>query len=219
MRKLFFAACVATLGCTSINAQEFSFGPKAGVNFATLTGDIEDNDMQVGFHVGGAAEFKFNEKMAVQAELLYSRQGTKYSDSESETFNGVTYRYEAEENIRLDYINIPFSFKYYIVNGFYASAGPQVGILASAKSEYEFTESVSGGGFDSTDSGSGDEDIKDDVLPIDLGGHIGLGYRMTNGLEFSARYNAGFVNVNDAEDSDDFEIKNSVIQVSVGFMF
>ncbi|MCF1423019.1 porin family protein [Mangrovimonas futianensis] len=216
MRKLFFAACVATLGCTSINAQEFSFGPKAGVNFATLTGDIEDNDMQVGFHVGGAAEFKFNEKMAVQAELLYSRQGTKDSYSESETVNGISYRYEEEGNIRLDYINIPLSFKYYIVNGFYASAGPQLSILASAKSEYSYSESISGGGFDNSESGSEEYDVKDEVLPIDLGGHIGVGYRMTNGLDFSARYNAGFVNVNDEGDGT---VKNSVIQVSVGFMF
>ena len=210
MKKLILTAAIAVFGFTGAMAQEFSFGPKAGVNFATLTGDIENNDMKIGFHVGGAAEFKFNEKMGVQAELLYSAQGTKYEESES--FGGVTAKYE--EKLKLDYVNIPFSFKYYIVNGFNVSAGPQVGILVSAKSDWE--ETITGGGLDQSDSG--EVDIKDSLKPIDFAFNLGLGYKMDNGLNFDARYSLGLMDISDFDNSNG-EIKNGVIQLSVGFMF
>ncbi|WP_434063904.1 porin family protein [Mangrovimonas cancribranchiae] len=200
-------------------AQEFSFGPKAGVNFATLNGDVENAEMQVGFHIGGAAEYKFNEKMGVQAELLFSTQGAKDEYSESETNGGITYSLKEESKVKLNYVNIPVMFKYYIVNGFNVSAGPQVGILASAKEEYDYEESVSGGGMNQTESGSAERDIDDNLKSIDFGLNFGVGYKMDMGLTFDARYNLGLMNINDAPNSDDYKISNGVIQVSVGFMF
>ncbi|WP_417881808.1 porin family protein [Xanthomarina gelatinilytica] len=219
MKKVLLIAAVAVFGFSNVNAQEVSFGPKAGVNFANLNGDIEDNDMRVGFHIGGAVELMFNEKMGLQAELLYSLQGTKDSYSSTETIGGVTYTEEEEAKLNLSYINIPVSFKYYIANGFNVEAGPQVGILASAKTKYDYTERVQGGGYDETYSESGDEDVKDYFKSVDFGMNFGLGYKMDNGLNFGARYNLGLMNINDTANSDDYKISNGVIQVSVGFMF
>ena len=210
MKKLLIAA-IAVFGIAfNSYAQEFSFGPKAGVNFATLSGDGDDISMKTGFHVGGAALFKFNEKMGVQAELLYSAQGAKSEYSETD----FGYTENQEETLKLDYLNIPFSFKYFIVDGFNVAAGPQASILLSAKREYDY--SYSGPGID--ESESGEDDVKDFVTPIDFGFHIGAGYQMANGLTFDARYNIGFINVNDFSGST-FDQKNSVIQLSVGYMF
>ncbi|MCX7550447.1 porin family protein [Xanthomarina sp. F2636L] len=218
MKKVLLIAAVAVFGLSNVNAQEVSFGPKAGVNFATLTGDVEDNDLKVGFHIGGALELMFTEKMGLQAELLYSLQGTKDSYSSTETIGGVTYTEEEETKLNLSYINIPVSFKYYVTNGFSVEAGPQVGILASAKADYEYTERVQGGGFDETYSESGDEDVKDMISSIDFGLNFGLGYKLDNGLNFSARYNLGLTNVLDVDGVDD-KWNNGVIQLSAGFMF
>ncbi|WP_417859419.1 porin family protein [Xanthomarina gelatinilytica] len=219
MKKILLIAAVAVFGFSNVNAQEVSFGPKAGVNFANLNGDIEDNDIRIGFHIGGAAEIMFTEKMGLQAELLYSLQGTKDSYSSTETIGGVTYSEEEEAKLNLSYINIPVSFKYYIANGFNVEAGPQVGILVSAKSKYEYEERVQGGGYDETYSESGDEDVKDYFKSIDFGMNFGLGYKMDNGLNFGARYNLGLMNINDSANSDDYKLANGVIQVSAGFMF
>ncbi|WP_223033534.1 porin family protein [Hanstruepera marina] len=226
MKKLFLCAAIAVFGLTNVNAQNeksvdqgFSFGPKAGVNFATLTGDVEDAEMRIGFHIGGAAEYMFNQNMGLQAELLFSAQGAKNEYTESSSQGGVDYYLKEKEEVKLNYINIPVMFKYYIVNGFNVEAGPQVGILASAKSEYEYEERVTSGGNTVTDSGSAKVDIDDEVSSIDFGLNFGLGYRMDNGLNFGARYNLGLSNINDADDSDDYKVSNGVIQVSVGFMF
>ena len=219
MKKLILCAALAVFGLTYVNAQDensggqgFSFGPKAGVNFSTITGDFTDDvKMKVGFHIGGAALFMFNEKMGVQGELLYSSQGAKYEYNDS--FGGVVEK--EESNLKLAYLNIPFSFKFFIVDGLNVAAGPQASILLSAKEDYERT--VTSGG--NTVTTSDEDDVKDFVTPFDFGFHIGAGYRMTNGLTFDARYNIGFLNVNDFSGADDFNQRNSVIQVSVGFMF
>ena len=47
MKKLFLFAAVAVFGFT-MNAQEVTFGAKAGVNFASLGGDDSDGLDEIG---------------------------------------------------------------------------------------------------------------------------------------------------------------------------
>jgi hypothetical protein len=216
MKKVLLIVVVAVFG---FNAQEVSFGPKAGVNFATLTGDIEDAEFKVGMHIGGAAEIMFNEKMGLQAELLYSMQGTQNKYTETSTYGGITETYKSDEKIKLSYINLPVMFKYYVVKGFNVEVGPQLGILVTAKAEGDYEYSYSGGGSDYTESGSEEFDIDDELLPIDFGFNFGLGYKMDSGLNFGARYNLGLMNINDQSNSDNYKMSNGVIQLSAGFMF
>ncbi len=181
------------------------FGVKAGLNMANLGGDIEDADMMMGFHVGGFAEIMLTDEFAVQPELLYSMQGAKSEYSES--FGGLDFN--VEEKLKLSYINIPIMAKYYVTESFNIHAGPQVGFLLSAKAEYE----MSGAGA----SESGDEDVKDDFKSIDFGLGLGLGFTFAENFEVGARYNAGLSNI--VEDSDDYKVNNSVIQVSFAYKF
>jgi len=204
MKKLLLTAAIAVFGIIGIQAQDMRFGVKAGINIANGAGDVEDADSKIGLHIGGFAEFMFSEKFAFQPELLYSMQGYKYE--ESETVLGETFT--AEEKIKLDYINIPLIFKYYATEGLAIEAGPQIGFLASANSEFE----VSGFGEDE----SGEEDIKDFYKSLDYGLNVGLSYTLDMGVMFGARYYYGLANI---ADSDDFDEKNSVIQISVGYKF
>ncbi|UPS90818.1 MULTISPECIES: porin family protein [unclassified Bizionia] len=220
MKKLLLSAAIAVIGLSQVSAQEFSFGPKAGVNFATLTGDIEDAEFKVGLHIGGAAEYMFDEKMGLQAELLYSMQGAKNEYTETSTIGGVTERDFEKSTLKLNYINLPVMFKYYIVDGFNVEVGPQVSFLVSAKGEYEYEYSISGGGTDFSESGSEEIDIDDELKGIDFGLNFGLGYKLDNGLNFGARYNLGLMNINDEDEfRDEYKINNGVIQISAGFMF
>src|SRR5690606_14285136 len=63
-----------------VQAQDIKFGAKAGLNLANMSGDVEDNSIKLGLHIGGMAEIKISETFAVQPELLYSAQGAKFSD-------------------------------------------------------------------------------------------------------------------------------------------
>jgi len=58
---------------------------------------------------------------------LFSTQGT--------TIEG--YDGDSNNNVKLNYLNIPVLAKYYITDAFSVEAGPQIGLLLSAKSRGE----------------------------------------------------------------------------------
>lgn len=208
MKKIILCGAIALFGFFSANAQEVQFGAKAGVNFATVTGDeTEDVSGRTAFHVGAVAEIKISDKFSFQPELLYSAQGVK--EDYSENFGGTEIK--IEETIKYDYLNIPLMAKYYVAEGFSIEAGPQVGFLMSAKYEAE----ASSAGVSESET----IDLKDETSGIDFGLNFGLGYKLESGLNFGARYNLGLSNIYDGEGSDNYKIKNSVIQVSVGYFF
>ena len=120
MKKIFFATILLIAGTGT--AQEFEFGAKAGVNFASLYGDhVESLDDRTSFHLGLVAELPVSERFSVQPELLYSGQGATAS---------------GDRTFKLDYVNLPLMAKIYIVEGFSLEAGPQVGINVVSKGEF-----------------------------------------------------------------------------------
>ena len=202
MRKLMIAAiAVVGISATGLAQQQVKFGPKAGVNLANLSG-MDDTDMKIGFHVGAVAEIKFNDKFSLQPELLYSAQGTKIDMSMDIPMIG---KLEFESKTNLDYINIPIMAKYYFVEGFSVEVGPQVSFLIKAEEKAK------------SDGESETLDIKDGLNSIDFGLGFGLAYDLPQGLFINARYNLGLTDI--VKDNNGDAVKNSVIQVGVGFKF
>src|SRR5690554_5058966 len=81
MKKLFLLVVAIAITTTVSQAQEVRIGAKGGVNFATFSGDdLGDVKSRTGFHIGGLVEIPVSEKFAIQPEVLYSSQGSKYSD-------------------------------------------------------------------------------------------------------------------------------------------
>lgn len=212
MKKLVLIAAFGTFTFLNAQAQEATFGIKAGVNFANLSVDSDDADPQsrTGFHVGGLVEIPVSEKFSVQPELLYSAQGAKSKETFVDDFYG---NYTAETTLKLDYISLPVMAKYYVANGLALEAGPQFNFLVAAKGEYE----VKMNGM----SQSGEIDMKDQVKKIDIGLGFGGSYTFDMGLLIGARYNLGLTDANDAEVEPDApnKIKNKVFQLSVGYQF
>ena len=211
-RKLLtIATCIALFGASAV-AQESGFGAKLGLNMANISGDVEDNSMRISFNLGGYYTFMVSDKFGVQPELVYSGQGTKFASSTQEVFLGldpVTFEpiYGTEETpeevFAMNYINIPIMAKYYFTESFSVLAGPQIGILMSAKSKTD----------------DEDVDVKEFFNTTDIALGIGLEYALESGLNFSARYNIGMTTIEkDLADGQDGN-KNSVIQIGVGFMF
>src|SRR5699024_733187 len=197
----------ALFAVTISSAQEVRLGIKGGVNFSTLSGDnLGDIKSLTGFHIGGLVEIPLAEQFSIQPEVLYTAQGSKYSEKGQEL--GVSYSYDFKQ--KLDYIQVPVMAKYYVIDGLSIEAGPQIAFLASSKLDYEGTL----GGI----SVSGDEDL-DNVSNIDFSIGAGASYRLPMGLFFTARYNFGLSNVNDSSNSDNQKIHNRVAQLSVGYSF
>ena len=183
MKKLFVIAAlmVATL---SANAQQMFIKPMVGGTLATLTGDTEGNKMKLGLVAGAEFGYNFAENMGVTAGLLYSMQGSAIKD--------------VDEKYKMDYLNIPVLFNYYIVPGLAVKAGIQPGFLMRAK-------------FD-------DADIKDYMKKFDLSIPMGLSYEISD-FVIDARYNLGVSNI--LKDNKGFvwdgKGHNSVIMLTVGY--
>jgi len=201
MKKVILSwVAIATFGFVS--AQETSnkpiFGAKAGVNLATLTGEDSDGaETRTSIHAGMFVEFKITDKFSIQPELLYSAKGTKAS--------GFIEGIQADIVMKLNYIEIPVMFRYYVVDKFSLEAGPYVGFIAAAKMKVD------------TSMGGGTADIKDTIKSTDFGLGVGASYDVLDNLFINFRYSMGLSEVGDSGSGDD--IKNSVVQFGLGYKF
>ncbi len=98
---------------------QFALGLKGGLNLSKL--NFQDNlnanvSNRTGFHAGAFALIKIT-AFAIQPEVLFSKQGSKF------TVNTTSY----EANF--DYIAVPVMLKFYLPLGLNLQAGPQFGFL------------------------------------------------------------------------------------------
>ncbi|MDQ8140925.1 MULTISPECIES: porin family protein [Chryseobacterium] len=221
MKKLLLIASVAVMG-VAVKAQEFKFGPKAGYSLSMLNaeGDGESYkfDSKSTFYVGAMAEYKFNDRFAVQGEVLYSPIGGKQEESVSYTEMGVTVTGTQKSDWKFGTVQIPVSAKYYATESLAFGLGLNVGIVTSAKVEASATLSGSALGESFSESTSTTEDVKDDVNTLNLAPFIGAEYTLENGLFFDARYNLGVSNLIKNPEGNE-TLKNSFFQIGIGFKF
>lgn len=112
MKKIIFLILLV-LFTTKSFSQGVDLGIKVGANFASLTDDVET---RTGLNFGGFATIKFNDKIALQGDLLYSQQGAELLDI---------------GKVDLDYMNVPVVLKYYLVKKLNIQVGPQFGFLVN----------------------------------------------------------------------------------------
>lgn len=215
MKKIYVLVIVILSMVSTMNSQEIKIGAKAGLNLASTTGGAEESKSRTAFHIGGMVEIPITTEFYVQPELLFSSQGYKIDSG-----TGV-----------LNYISIPIMGKYKITEELSLEAGPQIGYLLSAKNNVE----DNGGGTNeplapNTETGKTaqnkssnslvsnaiEQDIKEFFNSTDFTFGIGVGYKLDNGINFSARYNIGLSNISKVSSQN---IKSSVFMLSAGYYF
>lgn len=201
-------------GC--INAQKVRFGIKGGLNISTVTVRNENVNGQLsskfGFHAGVYLACRLSEKMEFHPEILYSNQGYH--------FKGTDLNAKINEKANINYIALPLMFCYYPIKDFSFEFGPQVSFLLSNKSKIDYTIVPIDEG--SIIEGSTTVDNKDVTQSIELGLNVGLGFKITKNVIVSGRYNFGLTMINKqvvGSQSTDVEVRNSVFQFSVGYLF
>lgn len=192
------------------NAQSIKFGLKAGLNVSSLSGTSAAMSSAYGVHAGGLVEFKILDKFAIQPEVLFSTQGAK----SEETTNFGTGIENQTSNIHLAYINIPLMAKYFVVQGLFVELGPQCSFLIDAKNKKETITTIG----TSVATISETENIKKTLKDFDISANVGVGYDILNKVIVQARYSIGLSNINDTYSANS-NIKNGVLQVSVGYKF
>ncbi|KAF2511065.1 PorT family protein [Flavobacterium arcticum] len=97
-----------------------------------------------------------------------------------------------DETYKLNYVTLPVMLKLYFTDSFNIHAGPQIGLLIGESDSFTTFESST----------------------YDLGFAGGVEFFFADNFAAQARYNAGSTKV-----SDKYELKNSVLQLSLCYMF
>lgn len=191
MKKIYLLALMAMAGF-AVQAQNADVGLKGGLNLATWSnnGSGAAYANRLGFNGGLFAQFRVTPQFAVQPEVVYSSQGTKYTIGNQ------------EHDLKLNYVNIPVMLQAMVGRGFYAEAGPQIGFLTGTADKVGDVET---GYFTSND-----------FKKNDVGLGVGLGFSGTSGLGINGRYNFGLTNINNVGTN---KIKNNVLQVDLTYKF
>ena len=170
-----------------VYGQGISGGVKAGLNLANQTfkgdGYVSSPNFLPGFHAGGYLTYMFTDHLGLQPEILYSGQGAKSGDAK----------------YKLGYISVPVMVRFNVNQLFSFHAGPQFGLLTSAK----------------YDNGSSSEDLKDQVKGTDVSVAAGVGFDLPKKLNFAFRFVKGLSDINDTGSS--VKQKNYNLQFSVGY--
>lgn len=170
MRKLIVAVIIMFIGTTAFSQGiDIDLGIKAGGNFSNIRNLNSLNlKYRIGLQAGVFAGIKFSERIAIQADVLFSEEGAIVLP------NG---------NFDLTYVNIPVVLKYYIVPGehFNIQIGPQFGVLV------EDNIRVVVDGVEQKFKGS----------DSDLSGILGVGYDLPMGFQIEGRFHLGFSSVID----------------------
>lgn len=190
MRVNLIAIIVAIMVSTTVQAQNANIGIKGGLNLYNVNNESSSNgDAKLGFHLGLIGHFHLNEQFALQPEVVFSTQGSEFTNSGNDV------------KLNLNYINVPLILQYMFDNGFRLQAGPQLGLLVSAKTEANDTEL----------------DLKDNFKGIEFGASFGVGYvNPSSNFGIDARYNMGLTDINENSPEASY---NRGYQVGVFYLF
>jgi hypothetical protein len=218
MKNILKITCaVIAFSMTTQYYSQATFGVRAGLNLAKMSGknfDVDGLDTKTlpSFNLGLITELGVSESFFVESGLYISGKGTK-----AETDLGVGVG-KGTGTFSALYLEIPLnaSFKADLggamLNVF---AGPYFAIALSGKNKAEFPSALSS--LDSEEDLKFGTDVTDDAKRTDFGLNFGAGVQFES-IVVRAQYGLGLTNL-DPEGDSDFEMKNGVIGISLGYMF
>ena len=205
MKKIVLLA-VCLLASYAVEAQYI--GLKAGYNYATLKGNVNDGanfKPYHGYYAGITLEFPLSNLFSLQVEGIYNRRGANITSN--------TY---GKAKLNLDYLSLPILARFNVGKGINLHIGPQLEYRIDKPNFY----------FDAgTDPVTR---VKDDALDIIDGAMtVGIAYMTDAGWFFEARWVQGLTSVFEADEtslthigiSPDYNFKNRTLSVGVGYRF
>ncbi len=211
--RLLIVAVMFTLAAET-HAQ--TYGLRAGLNMANML--IKDDDdtysddfkMNPGFHIGPTAELPINDFLSVEAALLVSTKGFRYTDE----YEGLKMKTKAN----LLYIDLPVTAKaIYDLNGIkiYGQLGPYVGMGLTGKYKTKVTyEGETESDSESVEWGSDEES---DLKRLDFGVVIGAGVQVEKIL-VGLNYGLGLANTGTTSENGARQ-NHRVLSLTVGYKF
>ncbi len=214
-----------TTALTVVTAQaQTKFGAQLG--FLSSKVNIEDNGQELkglknkgGIKIGVFAEIGISNGIYFTPALNYVNKGAKLKETVDIAGSGTSYTTKFITN----YVEIPLAFTYKAngTNGFFASAGPVIGLGIGGKLKTKVSGSING--LDDTPDAKvkfdGKKDATDDnfhLKALEIGATIAAGYELENGLRFQLSFNPNFSNL---APEDKAVYRNSYFALGVGLRF
>lgn len=188
MKKTFIfltAICLTVFSQTTF-AQGAEIGLKGGINFANLSGELQDYsfDNATSFHGGLYARFMLNDNFGIQPEALFSRVG-------GEAASG-------QVSLRYDYFSLPVMARFKIAGPVYAHIGPQFNFLTASEAKGDLIGTIT------------QLDPEEDSESFDLSLAFGIDVNLPIGLNVGARYLYGLSDV--YKDANANDVNHRVFQ-------
>lgn len=208
--KSFLCSIILVLVFTSLSGAQirFGLGLRTGLNFGTVSLDPEPTLPQgvtksglTSFAVGAAAELEFARMFAAVVEPRYIMKGTKFEQG------------SAKQTISTSELEFPIHFKVKFIQGPvrpFAFAGPNIGIVMSAKVKLEGTGNDSETDIKSTTSSTN--------FGIDFGGGAEFAVAPKVAITGDVRYSLGLSNM-DSTPGGTGSSKTRGFQILAGVLF
>ncbi|WP_033961891.1 porin family protein [Psychroserpens jangbogonensis] len=195
MKKILILLLAIFISSSSIWSQnDIYFGIKSGLNLSTqdVNNSLTSYSKRPGFTGGAFFLFDFSD-FSIQSEFTFSQQGADITFDNEDLYG------------KFSYLNVPILFKYSLNSGINFQAGPQIGFLLCAKSNYhpilkqKYKEQSYTKAYKS----------------VDFSASFGVGWESKKNILIDARYNLGLSSINDNEGVPD--TKNNVISITIGY--
>jgi hypothetical protein len=209
MKTLFSIIGVILFLSISLNLSA-QFGVRAGVNFANLSFEPEDDEFasgkRMGLGLGVFYKVAIGEKLFIQPELNFMQHGTR--------FDVENFGQKINSSVLFNYLQLPMMAKYGFGDmdamNFYIQAGPYIGL---GMGKVMFKTCI--------DGKCETQDIKYDgetegFKNPDFGLQLGAGVNLDAHVSLDVRYILGLQNLTSAENST---IKHTGINLSFGYTF
>lgn len=199
---------------------QVKFGLKAGVNFADLkyepqdeTHGVPDANSLTSFHAGVIVDVPLAPVVSLQPGVMFTGKGSKLQ------YSGANWDFTTKVNPL--YVEVPVNILFKPTIGtntkLYIGAGPYIAAGVGGKVSYSGNlGDVSGYSDHNINYGDGSDD---DLKSTDIGGNVLAGFEFSNGLLLGAQYGLSFSNnAPGGENSDSKILRNKVLSVSIGYL-
>jgi hypothetical protein len=191
--KLSFLVVALMAVSFTTSAQGLHFGVKGGANLTKVDGKAMSDEFNYGYQLGGFAEIGLGKKWFIQPEVMWTEFRTRTADDFEDIINNAIEG-SSRKDVKLNYLAIPITLNYRLLDWFSLHAGPQFGVLLNQD------KNLLENGKDAFNSG---------VVSFVTGAQLNFG-----GFHVTGRY---FTNINDINSGDiDNAWKNKGFQVGVG---
>ncbi|WP_297628673.1 porin family protein [uncultured Rikenella sp.] len=198
--QIFFMA-IFGLGLNhSASAQDFYWGPRVGMNVSSMT-KTTYSKARIRGSFGLMAGYKVNDLIGLQAEALYSLQGSKVDNNEKDIYS-------------YNYVKIPVLAKVYLIGGLNLEAGVAFNWLVKAQQKWNSSSYDMNGNVIETTTHT--RSLIDDCKSFDLTIPVGINYQFRRWFDLGVRYDISTIRV--SEDKKD-HAKSSVLSVNLGLRF